>query len=30
MSEPKPDGKLSKEESHALDAEYRRQRNLAL
>ena len=26
----KPDGKLSKEESHALDAEYRRQRNLAL
>ena len=29
---PKPEGngKLSKEESHALDAEYRRQRNLAL
>ena len=27
---PKPDGKLSKQESHALDAEYRRQRNLAL
>jgi hypothetical protein len=27
---PKPDGKLSREESHALDAEYRRQRNETL
>jgi hypothetical protein len=27
---PKPDGKLSKEESHALDTEYRRQRNQQL
>ena len=27
---PKPDGHLSKAESHALDAEYPRQRNLAL
>jgi hypothetical protein len=26
----KPDGKLSKQESHALDAEYRRQRNHSL
>ena len=30
MSEPKPNGKLSKQESHALDREYRVQRNLAL
>ena len=29
-SKPEGDGKLSKQESHALDAEYRRQRNLAL
>ena len=28
-SKPEGDGKLSKQESHALDAEYRRQRNLA-
>ena len=29
-SKPEGGGKLSKQESHALDAEYRRQRNLAL
>ena len=27
---PKPDGSLSKQQSHALDAEYRRQRNQSL
>ena len=30
MSEPKPDGKPSKEESHALDRDYRIQRNETL